>query len=348
MSVSITWDQLAIFGIFVAYLLSALIYMLSHMLGSELLRAWARHEIQSLFLTLILFASLASLAGQPFIKKYREGALEYLNALYDDAVYCQFSMIKGIGMLSILSSISINVNPSIFNLKGSPSEAGDPKSGQDQSKTESEKQVQKVERSISAGISLGSVLQPLIITFSDLQGFLFIPFTLLQFHTQLLSIVASKGASLLLPLGIFLRAFKFTRHGGNLLIALFIALYFILPAMYLFNKGLMQEKFDLKDMRVCENKDPGLISEFAGPVMAEAGFLQFGGIHQTGELAKLLIAKAENLSYGGSSFSIIFLRVGIESAILPMFAIIVALGLAREFAQLLGSDVDFSQLVRVV
>ncbi len=361
MSVSVTWDQLAIFGVLMAFLLSALVYMLSHIISSELLRAWARHEVQSLFLTLILFASLVSLASLDFVVQYRNGASDYLKMLYSDGVYCQFSMLDGMNALGMLSSLSVNINPTIFSLKGSTTLAGEPKSeGEVKMEKYTAGQAQAgAQSSITAGISLGAILQPFMTAFSDLQGFLFIPFSFLQFHIQLLDIIIKKGATLILPLGVFLRAFKFTRHGGNLLIALFIALYFILPGMYLFNKGLMQEKFGLgstdDDMKVCENSKPGLISEFAGPVMSAAGFSGFAGMSNgpsfsdTSTLSSTILSKSENLLYtSSSSFTVVFLRVGVESTILPMFAIIVTLGLAREFAMLLGSDIDFSQLVRVV
>ncbi|MCX8200348.1 MAG: hypothetical protein N3G76_02670 [Candidatus Micrarchaeota archaeon] len=353
MSVSVTWNELAMFGVLASFLLSVLIYMLSYLISSELLRAWARHEIQSVFITLILFASLMSLAQEPFITEYRNSGLEYLKNLYFDGVYCQFSMISGMNALALLSSVTLSINPTIFNLKGSVNQANEPKSSAEQSEKSKgrEGQAQAGDRSaVTAGISFGPVLQPLMSAFSDLQGLIFIPFTFLQFHIQLLEIIGNKGITLLLPLGIFLRAFKFTRHGGNLLIALFIALYFILPAMYLFNKGLMQERFGLgNDMKICEKSKPKLIAEFAGPVMKEAGFSEVAGIGGDGGLSKAILSEAEKLTYkAGSDFATLFLRVGAESTILPMLAIIISLGLAREFALLLGSDVDFSQLIRVV
>ena len=56
----------------------------------------------------------------------------------------------------------------------------------------------------------------------------------------------------------------------------------------------------------------------------------------------------DSISYGGSAVSRIFLRMGIEAMFLPMLSIIISLGIAREIAATLGSDVDFSQLVRLV
>lgn len=353
MSVVVTWNELAMFGVLASFLLSVLIYMLSYVVSSELLRAWARHELQSIFLTLILFASLISLASQSFISEYRNSGQKYLNDLFFDDVYCQFSMIAGMNTLIFLSSFSVNINPSILNIKGAVSQTNEPQSGAQDTQNSQTNKGQELEgfmKSITSGISLGAIFQPLTTTFSDLQMLLAIPFTFLQFHIQLLGIISSKGTALILPLGIFLRAFKFTRHGGNLLIALFISLYFILPAMYLFNKGLMQEVFGLgNNMDVCKNSEPTLINEFAGPLMKETGFGSLGGIPMEGKLSEKIISKAENLSYkANSDFAILFLRVGVESTLLPMLAIIISLGLAREFALLLGSDIDFSQLIRVV
>jgi len=337
MSVVVTWSMLAIIGITISFLLSALVYMLSHIFSSEIMSAWSKHEIQTALLTIILFVSLTSLADMQFVKEYTAGAKNYLSNLYNDAIFCQVSLYSSGSGLAMLSSITLSINPEILNIKNSVMGIGNPKGDQQR---------------LSVGIPFSMFMQPILTSLSDIQSYLFIPFTTLQFHLQLFTFIFNKGATMILPLGIFLRAFKFSRHGGNLLIALFISLYFILPAMYLFGDSLMQSKFNTTQ-HMCENYKPSLVSEFGTPLLAKIGIggvKSFGGINWDGDFAKIILPESsKDLIFNGkSSFTTVFLRMIVECTILPMFAIIVSLGLAREFALLLGSDIDFSQLVRVV
>jgi len=347
MSVVVTWSMLAIIGITISFLLSALVYMLSHIFSSEMMSAWSKHEIQTALLTIILFVSLTSLANMQFVKEYTAGAKNYLSNLYNDAIFCQVSLYSSGSGLAMISSITFSINPTIASIKNAFNVFLNPQtqSGDEKKSNEGGRQ------NWSVGISPASFMQPVLIALSDIQSYLFIPFTTLQFHLQLFTFIFNKGATMILPLGIFLRAFKFSRHGGNLLIALFISLYFILPAMYLFGDSLMQSKFNTTQ-HMCENYKPSLVSEFGTPLLAKAGLggPESFGDNWDGDFAKIILPESsKDLIFNGkSSFTTVFLRMIVECTILPMFAIIVSLGLAREFALLLGSDIDFSQLVRVV
>jgi len=53
------------------------------------------------------------------------------------------------------------------------------------------------------------------------------------------------------------------------------------------------------------------------------------------------------LSSGGGIYNFL-VRFFVEGFVLPYVSIIVALGIAREFAMTLGSNIDFSSLVRLV
>jgi hypothetical protein len=374
MSVIVTWNELAIISLLLAYLLAVLVYMLSHLISSDVLRAWAKHEIQTALLTVLLFSTLFALTSVDIVKQNLTDSRTYLETLYHDAVYCQTNLIRSSSFWSTLSSLSFNLNPHMFSFKTKSGDTvqsqGDNPASKAAETTTSSSEAKMPSSAYSAGISLAPFLQPILTSFTDLQSYFFIPYTMLKLHNLLITFVALFGATLMLPLGVALRAFKFTRHGGNLLIALFVALYFVLPPMYLFSKGLMVETMGLdpNDIKVCDaDPAPSMLNEFIVPFLQRFGMsgtpfdndyvptsphggdvnveeMQSGGALSLG---KQIIST--DIGYDtGSDLAKIFLRVGMESMLLPTFAIIITLGLAREFAQVLGSDIDFSQLVRVV
>ncbi len=361
----VTWNELAIIGVISSYLLTVLIYMLSYLLNSEVLRAWSKLEMQNVFITLVLFASLASFASFSYITDYVTSSQEYISYLFNKMVSCQASFIADSNVLSLIASITFNFNPSVFSMRGTPQ---DVKSASDTDTANMKSSGKDKEEGKApglstwhAGISFAPFLQPLLTSVANVQSYMFIPLGMVKLHHLIISFVVDKGASALLPLGIFFRSFKFSRHAGNLLIALFMALYLVLPGMYLFNKELLVQtmgmSYNPSDPKCGESDiltDLGgvIMTKFAGKTDAYKGLASEFGVgsgFDNPTISDLVGNAADNLSYGSSSgIAVIFLTMGVEGMLLPMLAIIVSLGMAREFAHLLGSEIDFSQLVRVV
>lgn len=348
----ITWSELAIIGIVMSYLLTVLVYMLSYFINSEVLRSWSKLEIQNVFLTLILFASLSTLASYSFVVDYVNSGSQYISNTYNMMVGCQSTFISESNLISVLASISVNINPTIFNMQGTPAENRQPQQNLNSAEEHTDQGNSPGAPSFGLGISFAPFLQPLLNSVVNIQSYMFIPLGMIKLHQLIISFMVENGAKVLLPFGIFFRSFKFSRHAGNLLLALFMALYFILPAMYLFNKELLVYSMGLDETSTtCGTSN--LFDDLAASIANK--FADYGKILNpiTGgegkDISELVMDAANNLSYDSDSgLAVVFLRMGIEGMILPMFSIITSLGIAREFSHILGSEIDFSQLVRVV
>ncbi|MCX8205789.1 MAG: hypothetical protein N3H30_01010 [Candidatus Micrarchaeota archaeon] len=348
MNIFLGWNELALACVAIAYLFAVLVYMLSYIITSELMRAWARSEMQNIIFTLILFATLSTLAALPFIsgdkntKGYVYEGKEYLGVLYNDSTACITNSMRDANALAVLGSTSISISSLIFGL---------------QSPTYKDSSGQIVKYTYpgditsmgSMGVSLAPFISPITTMVSNVQQYSMIPIGMIKLHLLLIDFIIRNGTSILLPVGIAMRAFKFSRNAGNMIIALFIALYFVLPAAYLFNRGLLQEVTGDYKAELCSDPldSPSLLGEMVAMLTQNWGFDPSKMLDRsiTVNIEEIV---PEKLTFGGSGLSKLALRVGIEGFLLPFFSIILTLGIAREFAASLGSDVDFSQLVRVV
>ncbi|MEM0437845.1 MAG: hypothetical protein QXU54_00935 [Candidatus Micrarchaeia archaeon] len=345
------WTELALMGITLAYLIAVIIYMLSYIISSELMRAWARNEIQNLIFTLILFATLGVLASLDFVSGKDTGYInegeKYLGTLYNDSIACTTSIMQEVNTYSILGSVSVGVGPELFAVESiTPATSADSQkvSGSSEVLYLNADALDKVSN-MGLGFSLAPFISPINTMVSQIMQYLTIPLGMMQLHILLISLIKKHGVTVFLPVGVLLRAFKFSRNAGNLIIALFIALYFILPAAYLFNKNLMKEALDEYKDTICGDGAPSMFGEVLH-IYAKSSNLGYGINPDIDVDVGQIIDKP--LTYGGSAFKKVILRIGIEGTMLPFFAIVLTLGIAREFAATLGSDIDFSQLVRVV
>lgn len=347
----IGWTELALVGITLAYLIAVVVYMLSYIISSELMRAWARNEVQNLIFTLILFATLGVLANLDFVSGkgtgYIHAGAAYLSTLYSDSISCTTSMMQEVNAYSVLGSVSVGIGPELFAV-----ETATPAIHADSQKVGGSSEVLRLNNealdkvvNMGLGFSLAPFISPINTMVSQIMQYLTIPLGMMQLHILLMNLIKTHGAKVFLPLGILLRAFKFSRNAGNLIIALFIAFYFILPAAYLFNKSLMKEAIGNYKDTICGDGAPSMFGEVLH-IYATSSNLGFGINPDIDVNVGQIIDRP--LTYSGSALKKVILRIGIEGTMLPFFAIILTLGIAREFAATLGSDVDFSQLVRVV
>lgn len=315
----LSWDMLALFGITLSFSITTIIFMLSYFFSNEFLKSWSREEFFNIFTTLLLFGTLFSLVNLDLFTSNVQEAKSYVNQIFHNALNIQIDMLSDVSTLSLIGSLSYSFN---LNSIASMGKGGT-----------HDFEVGEFAGSISSSISLQPLLSPFTTSFSTLQVYSFVPMTMIKLHVLLIDFVekdAGRSFPILLAMGIFLRAFKFTRNAGNTILALFISLYFILPVIYLFNESV--------------------INTVIQPPPSNS-FLS--------ELMNLMMNKiTDNDSYIGEDIFKMTLPTGklygfivtffIESFLLPYISIIIALGIAREFAMTLGSNVDFSSLVRLV
>ena len=354
----LTWDILALMGITISFLLVTVIYMLSYMFQNEFLKSWSKSEFFNVFMTLILFGTLLSLINLELFKGNIDHAKEYIDYVFTNSLYTQNRIISDVSFLSTISSLSLMMNLNAMQGMGKTSESAD--TGQDSSAMKDD-----LMSSLNSQISLSPFVSPFMTALTSIQVYSFVPITMIKLHQLLIDFVfndVSRTFPLLLCAGLFLRAFKFTRNAGNTLIALFIALYFVMPVIYLFNQALVnvilyeeEEDFSLEDL----NKIPDIsFSENAGaPFVTEMVTLMASQIQTfsvSGAWKEAMTGKSsmgesliEMVSPLGSIYTFV-VRFFIEGFVLPYLAIIITLGIAREFAMSLGSNIDFSSMLRLV
>jgi len=240
-----------------------------------------------------------------------------------------------ISVLSLSASLGIQINiGTLLNLKsGSTSRLNN---------------LEEVIQNTWMGIRPFSLFTPLISTISLFQSYLGISFVNIQFHIQLLELIGSAGKSIILPVGVLLRAFKVTRNGGNALIAIFLAFYVMYPLTIDFLDGMvLKQKYgsckavNLRDFQTM------VFHEIKNTLP-----LSFGELGEMMTGVKDVQTYVKDMQGGmcndGNIIGELFVIFGFKFLFVPFFAIFVALGFARVFASLLGTEIDFSSLMRVV
>jgi hypothetical protein len=333
----LSWDVFAVMGITISFFIITIIFMLSYMFNSEFLKSWSKGEFLNIFITLILFGSLLSVMQLDIATNNLQSGRKYVNDLFDDVLGGLIKIISDMSVVSLIGSFSININPSGVLATQNQVESGKTGGGMP----------------VSGYISLNPLVSPIITSFSSLQIYSFIPLLMIKLHILLIDFVADDALNpfpIFLALGIFLRAFKFSRGAGNTMIAIFLALYFILPTIYLFNLAIMnvvygqyspENIFKFQSFATGQAKKvaPDMMDVIASS-LSDEGTGHFG---TTTFGAKLI----EMTSPGGSLYLFV-MRFIMEGFMLPYLAIIIALAFAREIALTLGTNVDFSSLVRLV
>jgi hypothetical protein len=344
----LSWDVFAIMGITISFLIVTLIFMLSYMFNSEFLKSWSRGEFLNIFITLILFGTLISIVQMGVLKENLNAGKDYVSDLFEDVIESQIKIISHLSLISFIGSFSININPGGVVATQNQVDGGTggvPLSGY---------------------ISLNAFVSPIITSVSSIQIYSFIPLLMIKLHILLIEFVsmdAARTVPIFLGLGIFLRSFKFSRGAGNTMIAIFLALYLVLPTIYIFNLGLMNTVYgNTTTNKIFEfhsfNKDIGYGNDgSASDFMPEMIEVLMQGISSDLDISDMgsdafkktdfVSALMETTGPGGKLYNFI-MRFVMEAFFLPYLSIIITLGIAREFALTLGSNVDFSSLVRLV
>ncbi|VVB66382.1 Uncharacterised protein [Candidatus Gugararchaeum adminiculabundum] len=142
----------------------------------------------------------------------------------------------------------------------------------------------------------------------------------------LLKIFQGSMFSLLLPLGIVLRSFSYTRAAGGLLIALALGFYIVFPVAVIVEYNIFADY-------VAHNPSGATISVVHMPT-----YNKWGEVQENNFVADLVSP--------GFSEPLVF-RTVILTVLLPTLKIFITLTFVRWFAVIMGADVDVSSLVRM-
>jgi len=165
-------------------------------------------------------------------------------------------------------------------------------------------------------------------------GFIVASITTLQLQIQLLN-MADALFFTLLPLGVVFRSFTLTRALGNSMIAVSIGFSVVLPTMYLI----------LEDVAMYYYTGPGHCNGRPSPTisgLAGAGFsIGAGGANQ-------VISTINTQFSTGGTFSCLAFLIAMETTIFPFIGYTFSLGIMKKLAEIFGSPIDFSSIVRFI
>lgn len=168
-------------------------------------------------------------------------------------------------------------------------------------------------------------------------GFIVAAITMLEIQIQLVNF-ANALFFILLPMGVIFRSFTFTRGLGNSMIAVSIGFMVILPAMYLV----------LEDVSMYYYTNP-VVGCGGRPSASGQLFSLVGSGFSIGSGgANNIISSIEAQFQVGSKFSCLAFLLVMESTIFPLIGYTFALGITKRLAEILGSPIDFSSIVRFV
>jgi hypothetical protein len=152
-----------------------------------------------------------------------------------------------------------------------------------------------------------------------------------QLKLQLEIVGLWKGMfNILLPLGIALRAFPYTRTAGGAAIAIAVGFTIVLPIAYL----IVEDVSGHYKSAHCS----GGVNVLGDPMNSILS--GFGG---TGS-----IDKAIKDFMNSDSMNCLIFRIGIEATVLPFFAYLMTLNIIRRLAEMMGAHIDFGALVRMI
>jgi len=148
---------------------------------------------------------------------------------------------------------------------------------------------------------------------------------------------------LILPLGIVLRTFKFTRGAGGLLISLGIALYIFVPAGIVFTE-ILQEKFEYA---VTADPDtPASWKAGADPYLDAPGDInveECDAGQPWGNVGAEAVSAYKDMKHELKGYMYVFM---IKATLGPVLSLLMFIGGLRAMTELFGAPVDVSALAR--
>ena len=349
------WIIVAMISVGVAYLVVAITYMAAKSVNNSEFISWANKELfqvtATLFIVFIIFGTSmiedyvvnsyvdqnlevlrsygygSNYQGQPAAIAAAEAYLDMVNRYVEDRIFA--STLLYINLQSALTSI------------------------------------QYIKQSFFGGlvtISLEEVRNTLNKPLSDMYGpilsSLFAAWGITVMQTWFLEVVRNFAFTLILPLGIVLRTTPYMRNTGSALIAIAIGFYLVFPLTYLLNYKIVEAiKCSQPGPINCKDwaNDPILSDNVFEKIIETAGI--GGGI--TGQLFKLnsfnvgaLGLFALNMAVAipimaylekAAAFALVVLAIA-----LPIIDVVIAFGITRELAQLLGTDLSLDSFLQII
>lgn len=338
------WSSFAIVGLLIAVSAVALIYMVGIAIASEPMKMLARDELVQIFATALflgLIFSFVTSLNSPTILDALAGAVgEPGDDLHDRA--------EGIteDNLAILTDFSEKMNKLILVVGEESSKSG-------------YCSFEGAGFTIATCGSLNSVRGVLSNAYTSIN------LAIASMQSQLMLLKLSNGMiSILLPLGIFLRSFKFTRGAGGALIAISFGFFVAFPTGIILGESIVQSGLEDMGTEFKNNEESAEYIEVKKPTFSfdctQSGFppikvrcwrfvkdpgtkIFCDQYSQRLSDAQMFVNKIKNSDF----YEPILFRTIIHSIGVIVLNLIITLTFIRWLSSILGSEIDVSALVRI-
>lgn len=340
------WETMSGIALILGYFVCGIGYMLGYGFNSPRALAWSKHEFYQISITAIMLGMVIGfdqvLKG-PFFDAFKSQSFLHPDSpregytLCDGAVKSTYSswgnfQESAAGYCSCLLDVNIENFASLMNIIGTIGFFSGFSFYINVAKTAG--------ISFSPFAGLASINEMLGI----MANAMFL--NLVQISVQKMWLEYSTNIMyVLMPLGIAFRAFSITRSAGGAMIAIAIGFYFVLPVAYLLGGEITADYCKGKD---CEAKmsHQKLMAAISGSDPGGGGGfkdLLFGGFKKSDSQKKAL----DIFTLDGPLGPVIYMAI-VSSVILPIISLIITFNFVRALALVLGADVDFSALVKIV
>ncbi len=190
-------------------------------------------------------------------------------------------------------------------------------------------------------ITLHSVMAPLLSVGRDIIEIL--TFANISIYTQaaLLKVISLVSLPLLMPIGIILRSFYFTRRLGGSIIALTLGLFAVLPMMYLLNAVIISD-YSTASASSIATQSLGTATNFESSIFSDVMANSAAGKGAISFYSSLANFIKEMNQFFESIVNALALLI-IEIVFLPILSIIMTIISTRELARILGTEISFGK-----
>ncbi len=310
--ISTSWQTYSILAFLISVSILALIYMISYLLNSNEIRMMAHEEMYQAIATAVMIGLFVSV-------------MTWVNVSLSPALAVADSK------SGTVLEAAIEYNTYIINLTQSnyfdPLETYVKKVGKEASRS-------AYCSFLGSGMnlvicsSMNSIRGPLSMAYNA------VAFALADLFAQklILQIANTTLISVLLPLGIFFRSFKFSRAAGGALIAITIGFYLIFPASVLFGDVLVRTVSSNPSYKYLAAAPPAIIIPNCDPFNPDED-----------QMKVFFYAVIKN----GPFYEPLVFHVIIRCVMMTIMSLIITLTAIRSMAQYFGSEIEVSGLVRL-
>ncbi len=193
---------------------------------------------------------------------------------------------------------------------------------------------------VIVSISFSTILQPILNILNYIISTLSITVASLVIQDMLLKFIAMTALSTLLPVGIVLRTFYFTRRLGGAILAITIALFAVFPLTYMLDAQLVANYSVTSSGAINSlvQNSTSLKASVTGTLLGSN--LTKSSVNSISDQISRFLEDAGKSLMG---FADTLAMVIVEAFFLPVFSIMLTVVSARELARIFGSEISFGR-----